>query len=275
MHWPTNRIVPQTKLLTGFWATKHLLRADIMSRINIAPQSPAQGWNCYWVETYTDIVLVLFEVNDDNIKSRKKNTGDVQGHWKIWTQDPEPAVNLSPTCSTYTVEVILSTTPLYSLFFWTGFLEKKMTDDVLIHISLYAILRAVRVNLFLAPWCSLIWGIFFKLGVGGSLTQEDLLGDQSWHRHNFLSCHSQRTFKAQSNTPHPHPPINVSFFPHHNIQLTSFWLGTNPVTPCQQFQARSEPPLRYRRRAEENTKASDTKNNSIIKADLTSSHGNI
>lgn len=114
-----------------------------------------------------------------------------------------------------------------------------MTDDILIYISLYAILRVVRVNLFLAPWCSLIWGIFWSWE-----------SEEVWHKRIFLvikRAGTDTTFwaatvskqskqsspvkplpppppkppPAPSQTPNPHP-LNMSFIPHPDVQLTSF-----------------------------------------------------
>lgn len=59
----------------------------------------------------------------------------------------QPVVNLSPTCSTHTVEVMLSalsSPPLVPLDVFLG--GKRETDDILIHIFLYAILRVERVK---------------------------------------------------------------------------------------------------------------------------------
>lgn len=72
-----------------------------------------------------------------------------------------------------------------------------MTDDILIHISLYAILEGCADESFSCSVMLFDLGYFLKLGVGGSLTQEDFLGDQTcWHRHNFMSCHSQQAVEA-------------------------------------------------------------------------------
>lgn len=108
--------------------------------------------------------------------------------------------------------------------------EKKMTDDILIHISLYAILRVVRVNLFPAPWCSLIWGIFWSWE-----------SEEVWHKRiflvikragtdtTFLSCRSQQAVKAvKPSHDAPHPPLH----PSSSRTINLIWLGSsNPFTP--------------------------------------------
>lgn len=145
------------------------------------------------------------------------------------TQNSQPAVNLSPTCSTHTEEVILSALSSPPLLFPTcsfGLVSwrKKMTDDILIHISLYAILRGCASESFSCSAMLFDLGYFFEVGEsGGSLTREDFLGDQtSWHRHNFLSRRS-RSGRAQSTRlPPPSPFKYISFIPHHGAQLTSF-----------------------------------------------------
>ena len=184
---------------------------------------PAQGWNCYWVRTYTNIKLASFQVNDDNIKSSKwgeKKNGKKKikrgtskdacaPPQKIWAQSAghrTPSlllIYLLPAAHTLKRGFYLHFHPPLPpphLFFWTCFLEKK--DDWWYfdtYFSLCYFEGVVRVSLFLAPRCSLIWGIFFEVGEsGGSLTREDFLGDQtSWHRHNFLSRRS-RSGRAQS-----------------------------------------------------------------------------
>lgn len=45
-------------------------------------------------------------------------------------------------------------------------------------------------------------GYFLKLGVGGSLTQEDFLGDQTlWHRHNFFELPQSASIQSLVKTP--------------------------------------------------------------------------
>lgn len=52
-----------------------------MRSIVITPQSPAQGWNCYWVRTNTNIRQRSFQASNDNIKSKREpRNGHIQGH---------------------------------------------------------------------------------------------------------------------------------------------------------------------------------------------------
>lgn len=167
------------------------------------------------------------------------------------------------------MEVILSSLSSTSprpCSFWTCFLEKKMTDDILIHISLYAILRVVRVNLFLAPWCSLIWGIFWSWEL-----------EEVWHKRIFLvikragtdttfwaaavSKQSKQVKPSQDATPPPPPPLNMSFIPHRDVQFTSFdWEPANPISLTQATKAQTGIHLRCRSKTGVNEQKKNTKN---------------
>lgn len=75
-----------------------------------------------------------------------------------------------------------------------------MKDDDGIRISLRAISRGVVRLSPPPPFSGMLFdlGLFLKLGVGGSLTQEDLLGDQTRrHRRNFSqSASTQKNSRA-------------------------------------------------------------------------------
>lgn len=109
-----------------------------------------------------------------------------------------------------------------------------MSDDILIHISPYAVWRVVWEDISPAPWVMLfdlvyfVSFLFLKLGVGGGLTRADFLGDQMrWHRHKFLSCRSRQALKRLA-TPAASKYI---FHPSSQHTINPIWLGTcTPIT---------------------------------------------
>lgn len=85
-----------------------------------------------------------------------------------------------------------------------------MTGDVLILISLYAVWKVESISPFKMLF-DLFWGFFlafpfflFKLGVGGSLTPEDFLCDQTpMRRHSTFSFQLTQSANCQSSSDAP------------------------------------------------------------------------
>lgn len=203
-----------------------------MRRIVITPQSPAQGWNHYWVRRNTNIGPLSFRASNDNIKSRRepKKNGDIQGHLcptledlgliACYIKDTELSllvIYLLPAAHTLRRWFYLHLhppSPLHPWSFGPVSWRKKMSDDILIHISLYAILGVVRVSLFLTPRCSLIWGIFWSWE-----------SEEVWHERIFLvikhagtdTTFSAATVSKQSGTveTHTHTPLPPSKYAFH------------------------------------------------------------
>lgn len=95
--------------------------------------------------------------------------------WKVWVcYNTEFTVNLSPSCSIHTVEVIWSAPPTSSLLVLLDlFIGGK--NMIFCYIFLFMLFWGLcGVSLFLAPWCSLIWGVF--------LSRES---EEVWHEEDF------------------------------------------------------------------------------------------
>lgn len=144
------------------------------------------------------------------------------------TQNSQPAVNLSHTLwrwfylHSHPPPPPHPVPPLLLLDLFLGGKKKKRLM-IFWYIFLFMLFWGVCAGESFFSLRDALWfgGVFWSREFGGSLTQEDFLGDQTRrHRHNFLSCLSRRAVRSSRDA--FALLLNMSVIPHHDVQLTSF-----------------------------------------------------
>lgn len=217
MHWPANSIV--TEQQSTYWdpLTQRgvlLLHLNHQLKDEITIEYGATQILGHFL---SEPVMIT-----SNQEGNQKN-GDIQGHLcptledlgliACYIKDTELSllvIYLLPAAHSLWMWFYLHLhppSPLHPWSFGPVSWRKKMSDDILIHISLYAILGVVRVSLFLTPRCSLIWGIFWSRE-----------SEEVWHERIFLvikhagtdTTFSAATVSKQSGTVETHTPLSAT-----------------------------------------------------------------